>query len=60
MAKKAKNNAIITADIARLMNFGGQQMRDLYFNSDVVDAKPQTCVIIDLSFQIVVHTRMPR
>lgn len=34
MAKKAKNGIIIPADIARLMGFGGQQMRDLYFNSD--------------------------
>ena len=34
MAKKTKNSTIIPASIARDFNFGGQQMRDLYFDSN--------------------------
>ena len=32
--KKKKKPQIIPANIAKLMGFGGQQMRDLYFDSN--------------------------
>lgn len=34
MRKKKKKPQIIPANVAKLMGFGGQQFRDLYFDSD--------------------------